>query len=290
MARPARPALTVVGSVNLDLVLRAPRLPRAGETVTGATFAELPGGKGANQALAAQRLGADVALVGRVGDDSQAAAALAGLRAAGVDVSHVVSDATRPTGIAAVTVSADGENQIVVAPGANAAVGTSDVSAAMDTADGSAAFCQLEINDEAVVAAAELASELFCVNAAPARSLPSDVWARADVVIVNEVEREQLSPELVGYAGLLVTTLGAEGATLERSGEELARAAPPPVAVVDTTGAGDAFSAAFVVGVLEGRSREDALERACAAGALATTHAGAQAGLPTSAEVDKLLA
>ena len=287
--RVAVPALTVVGSINLDLVLSAPRLPRVGETVTGASLAHLAGGKGANQALAAQRLGADVALAGRVGDDSQAALALAGLQAAGVNLSHVVADTTRATGIAAVTVGPGGENQIVVAPGANAAVAATDVRAADDSASRGGVLCQLELGDEAVVAAAELQSELFCLNAAPARSLPAEVWERANVVIVNEIEREQLAGELAGLSGLLAITHGAKGATLERAGRRVGSAAPPKVAVVDTTGAGDAFSAALVVGLLEGLRDTEALERACAAGALATTRSGAQAGLPTAAELDKLL-
>ena len=281
------PALTVVGSINLDLVLRAPRLPRAGETVTGATFAQLPGGKGANQALAARRLGAEVALIGRVGDDAQAAVALTELRAAGVDLSRVCVESGVPTGIAAVTVADDGENRIVVAPGANARVDQSDVG---NAASGGGVLCQLEISDDAVVAASRLLDcELFTLNAAPARPLPAAVWARADLVIVNALERDQLASELAGFAGLLAITLGATGATLAEQGQVLARAAPPTVEAIDTTGAGDAFSAALVVGLLEGRRRNEALARACAAGALATTCHGAQMGLPTAAEIDKLV-
>lgn len=287
MAGGRPPALTVVGSINLDLVLAAPRLPLPGETVTGATFAQMAGGKGANQALAARRLGADVALVGRVGADANAALALAGLDAAGVDISLVVRDENAPTGVAAVTVADGGANHIVVASGANARVGAADVSA-LSGAGG--VLCQLEIPDEAIIAASELESALYCVNAAPARPLPAVVWQRADVVIVNEVEREQLTAELAGFSGLLATTLGARGAILSQAGAELAHAAPPAVDVVDTTGAGDAFSAALAVGLLEGRAQQDALARACAAGALATTRRGAQAGLPTGAEIDKIAA
>ena len=246
------PALTVVGSINLDLVLSAPRLPRAGETVTGATFAQLPGGKGANQALAARRLGAEVALIGRVGDDPQAQVALAELQAADVDLSGVRVDPGVSTGIAAVTVAGDGENHIVVASGANANVTATDVATA---ASGGGVLCQLEISNDAVGAASQLDCELFALNAAPARSLPAEVWARADLVIVNEVERAQLATELVGFAGLLATTLGSEGATLAEAGRAVGRATPPRVEVVDTTGAGDAFAAALVVGLLERRSR-----------------------------------
>lgn len=285
-----RPALLVVGSVNLDLVLGAPTLPRVGETLTGATFTELPGGKGANQALAAQRLGADVTLVGRVGQDARAKLALAQLDAAGVDLSGVVRDESAPTGVAAVTVAANGENHIVVASGANAQLSAGDVDAVAQAARGAGVLCQLEIPDEAVVVASRVDSAFFCVNAAPARVLPAEVWARAALVVVNEVECDQLAPELARFPGLLATTLGAAGAVLTQSGREVARATPPHVDVVDTTGAGDAFSAALVVGLLEGRSQSEALERACVAGALATTRSGAQSGLPTAGSIDKLLA
>ncbi len=151
-----------------------------------------------------------------------------------------------------------------------------------------AVLCQLGIPNEAIRAASELDCALFCINAAPARSLPAEIWARAGLVIVNEIERDQLAGELAGLEGLLATTLGAQGATLEQGGRTRARATPPHVDVVDTTGAGDAFSAALVVGLLEARPEQEALERACVAGALATTRHGAQAGLPTSAEIDKL--
>jgi len=257
--------------------------------LAGATIESHPGGKGANQALAARRLGADVRLVARVGDDPQAGEALAGLRDAGVDLGAVEVDHGAPTGVAVVTVADGGENHIVVASGVNARVGARDVASGTSDPD-SAVLCQLELPDDAVVAASRLESALFCVNAAPARSLPAEVWQRADLVIVNEVEHEQLRDELAGIGGLLATTLGADGATLSQGRSEVAQSGPPDVDVIDTTGAGDAFSGALVVGLLEGRSHTDALARACAAGALATTRTGAQASLPTAAEIDKLLA
>jgi ribokinase len=264
------PRVVVVGSVNLDLVARCERLPRPGETVTDATFARVPGGKGANQAVACARLGAEVTIVAAVGRDPFADEALAGLREAGVALELEVADA--PTGVALIVVDAAGENEIVVAPGANATLGAVELPAA----DG--VLCQLEIPDDAVVSAWEQAGGLFCLNAAPARPVAVD----ADLWVVNRYELEALSRR----DGLVALTLGAEGAVLLEDGEEVARAAPPPVEAVDGTGAGDAFTACLLVSLLEGRSRAEALRRACAAGALAASRFGAQPSLPTAAEVD----
>jgi ribokinase len=232
--------LTVVGSINLDLVARVARLPRPGETVSGARLSRVPGGKGANQAVAAARLGARVRMVGAVGEDDHAEEALAGLRAAGVEL-QLERSAGSATGLALVLVEASGENQIVVVPGANA-----DLS-----------------------------------HAAPAR--PVDV--EPDLLVVNRLEHE------VNSRGRLVAvTLGAEGAILLEDGREVARAEPPPVTAVDGTGAGDAFTACLVVSLLEQRPREEALRRACAAGALAASRPGAQPSLPTAAELEAILA
>jgi ribokinase len=270
---PHKPRLTVVGSINLDLVARVERLPRPGETVTGASFARYPGGKGANQAVAAARLGAEVTMVGSVGDDVFAADALAGLEAAGVEL-----DVRRggDTGIAMILVAADGETQIVVAPGANADC----------TYHGSATaiLCQLEIPTETVAAAAEGADRFF-LNAAPSRELPAALVERAEVVVVNPYELESLS----ATPSLTALTLGPDGAVLLEDGKEVARARPPRVKAVDGTAAGDAFTACLLVSMLEGRDRDEALRRACAAGALAASRPGAQPSLPTAAEVDALL-
>ena len=268
------PRLTVVGSINLDLVVRAERLPRAGETVSGARFSRVPGGKGANQAVAAARLGAEVALVGCVGRDELAEEALTGLREVGVDERWLVKNA--PTGIALITVDAEGETTIVVAPGANAELRPEDLH--LDGAE--AVLCQQEIPAETVARAAELARRFF-LNAAPARSGAPE----AEVTVVNRLELDALGER----PGLVCVTLGAEGAMLLEDGEEVARAEPPAVEVVDGTGAGDAFTACLVVSLLEGRTREEALSRACAAGALATSRFGAQTSLPTAQEVDALL-
>ena len=268
------PELTVVGSINLDLVARVDRLPRPGETVTGARFERFPGGKGANQAVAAARLGASVRLVGAVGEDPDADEALSGLRGAGVELDLATGSAT---GIALILVDSAGENQIVVVPGANAEVGPRRVDGAV--------LCQLEIPLETVSAAAEDA-ELFCLNAAPARSIPASLVERCDLVVVNRYEREALPAE----PPLTAVTLGAEGAVLLERGEEVARASAPRVAAVDGTAAGDAFTACLVVSRLEGREWDEALRRACAAGAIAASRAGAQPSLPTASELDAILA
>jgi ribokinase len=272
------PAIAVVGSTNVDLVVRTERLPRPGETVSGGRFERNPGGKGANQAVAAARLGADVRFVGAVAVDDLADEALAGLEEAGVDTSGVqwISEPDMHTGVALILVDGLGENEIVVAPGANAYLSPADV----DVADADAVVCQLEIPDDPIYAAAQQA-RFFCLNAAPAR--PFDV--EPDLLVVNRLEREA-----TGDRGkLTAVTLGAEGAILIEDGQEVARAEPPSVRVVDGTAAGDAFTACLVVSLLEGRSREEALRRACAAGALAASRPGAQPSLPTAAEIDAIL-
>jgi ribokinase len=261
--------LTLVGSINLDLVAKVERLPRPGETLTGATLERIPGGKGANQAVAAARLGALVRMVGCVGEDANAADALVGLREAGVELA--LREVAAPTGIAIILVADDGENQIVVVPGANAEV--SDF-----TASGNV-LCQLEIPDAAVRQARDQA-EWLCVNAAPARPLVVE----ADLVVANRYEAE-----VVGEQPLLALTLGEEGAALLEHGREVARARPPRVNAVDGTAAGDAFTACLVISLLEGRDRDEALRRACAAGAIAASRFGAQPSLPSAREVDAIL-
>lgn len=270
------PRLTVVGSINVDLVARTDRLPRPGETVTGAIFSRIPGGKGANQAVAAARLGADVELIACVGDDELAPIALSSLTEAGVRLDRL-KRAQASTGVALVNVDAAGENAIVVAPGANLELRPDD----LDLGECDAVLCQLEIPLETVERASELAPDGFFLNAAPAQTR----YPAADVTIVNRYEVETLPPR----DGVVVTTLGAEGAVLCEDGVEVARASAPHVEAVDGTGAGDAFTACFVVSILEGRSNEEALRRACIAGALAASKLGAQTSLPTAAEVDALM-
>jgi ribokinase len=270
------PRLTVVGSINLDLVARAERLPRPGETVTGATFSRVPGGKGANQAVAAARLGAMVTFIGCVGTDEFSEAATAELVAAGVKIDNLKRVDT-PTGVALITVDASGENVIVVAPGANLELRPEDVN--IPDCDG--VLCQLEIALDTVEHVAATAPGEFFLNAAPARERAP----AADVTIVNRYELDALTHR----DGVIAVTLGAEGAMLLDHGEEVARVAPPQIDAVDGTGAGDAFTACLVVSLLEGRDREEALRRACAAGALTASRFGAQTSLPTAEEVDALL-
>jgi len=263
-----QPSLTVVGSINLDLVARVPRLPRAGESLAAAGLERVPGGKGANQAVAAARLGASVRMIGAVGGDAFADEALVLLRAAGVELE--LQRGAR-TGLALILVDDAGETQITVVAGANAELEPRRVEGAV--------LCQLEVPDAVVRAAAEHAT-FFALNAAPARPLELD----PDLLIVNRLEHE-----VVSRGALVAVTSGAEGAVLLEGGREIARARPPHVDAVDGTAAGDAFAACLTVSLLEGRSRQQALERACAAGAVAASRFGAQPSLPTAAEVDALL-
>jgi ribokinase len=277
------PRITVVGSINLDLVAFCERLPRAGETLTDAELARVPGGKGANQAVAAARLGAEVSFIGCTGSDDFGALARSGLEEAGVDLSGL-QVADEPTGVALILVDAGGENQIVVAPGANRRLAPG--SFVIGEAD--AVLCQLEIPVESVAAAAEQAEGMFCLNAAPALPVPLDVLARADLIVANSFELDTLGSSSLG--GLFALTLGAEGALLLEGGQELARARPPTVKAVDGTAAGDAFCACLVVSLLEERGYEESLRRACTAGAIGASRPGAQPSLPTTAEVDALVA
>jgi len=270
----AGPRITVVGSINLDLVVRVPTLPRPGETVGEGSFAQVPGGKGANQAVACARLGADVTMIGAVGRDATGEAALGELRHTGIVLR--LEQSTAHTGVALIQVDAAGETTIAVAPGANATLGP------VDLPEHDAVLCQLEVPDEAVFSAWEAAAGLFCLNAAPARPIELD----PDLTVVNRFELDVLSRR----DGLVAVTLGAEGAVLLDDGVEIARATPPAVDAVDGTAAGDAFTACLLVSLLEGRDEGEALERACAAGALAAARFGAQPSLPTAVEVDALLA
>jgi ribokinase len=278
------PRIAVVGSINLDLVASVERLPRPGETLTDAGLARVPGGKGANQAVAAARLGAEVRFVGCVGDDEFGRLAQRGLEEAGVDLSGLRVVQGEQTGIAVIVVARDGENQIVVVPGANREL----VPGEYEVGNADAVLCQLEVPLDAVSAAAEQTRGMFCLNAAPARTVPEAVLARADVIVANSLEVEALGSSPLG--SLFALTLGAEGALLVDDGEEVARAVPPTVKAVDGTAAGDAFCACLVVSLLEGRPREEALERACAAGAVAASRPGAQPSLPTPDDIDAALA
>ena len=276
------PRLAVVGSVNLDLVAHASHLPAPGETVGGASFARHPGGKGANQALAALRLGAAVALHARVGADAMANDALALLRQEGADLTHCIADPAAPTGVALINVGADGENQIVVAPGANATF-TADKLARVEA---DALLCQLEIPLETVEAAARRFDGFVAVNLAPAAPVSPALLRAGDLLIVNETEAAFYGDALNAAPGLVAVTYGAQGAALFHAGAEIARAPAPKIDPVDTTGAGDAFCAALTLALARETPHAEALAFACAVGALAATRAGAQPSLPTRAEVD----
>ncbi len=274
--------VTVVGSVNLDLVAAVPRLPGPGETLTATGLTRIPGGKGANQALAARRLGLPVRLIAAVGADPEADTALQVLDREGVELDRL-QRVTAPTGLALIAVDTTGETTIVVIPGANAELRVEGE----DVTGADAVLTVLEIPEHAVTAAARHATGLFVLNAAPARPVPPEVLRRADLVVVNSTEHAAL-PDL-DTARAVAVTYGARGAVLFRDGTEVATANPPPVRVVDGTAAGDAFVGAAVAGLLSGLRDTDMLVRACAAGALAATRSGAQPSLPTAAEIDEVL-
>jgi len=260
--------LTVVGSINVDLVARVEQLPRPGETVPARQFDRRPGGKGSNQAVAATRLGATVRMIGAVGDDELADEALAGLVAAGVELEV---ERNGQTGVALICVDIEGENSIAVFPGANALVTPREVEGAV--------LCQLEVPDEVVYAAAEKAS-FFALNASPARKLDLE----PDLLIVNSLEYQ-----VVQRGKLVAVTHGAQGAVMYKGGKPVADSASPHVIAVDGTGAGDAFAACLVLCLLDGQSYEDALRCACSAGAYAAATLGAQSALPTTQDLDSWL-
>ena len=274
-------SITVIGSVNLDIVAKVARLPAAGETVTGAELYRYPGGKGANQALAAKRLGADVTLIARVGDDAAADEALVLLREDGVDLSQCIALPGIPTGTALIAVAPSGENQIVVAPGANQHLAPDDI----DVPESDALICQLEVPIDTVARAAEEFAGFFAVNLAPAARIDVAVLQRANLVVVNETESAWYGDTLRACSGMVATTRGAGLATLEQDGTVIAEARPPAVEAIDATGAGDTFTAALTVALVEGMPPQDALEFACTAGAAATTKMGAQPSLPVRDEV-----
>ena len=242
--------ITVVGSVNLDFVATGASLPSPGETVTGATLARHPGGKGANQALAAARLGAAVTLIARVGDDTMADEALALLEEAGVDLGRCEVDADNPTGVALIAVSADGENQIVVAPGANAAFNADRLEWPVE----GALICQLELPVETVAKAVGMATGFVAVNLAPAMAVPDSVLTRADLIIVNETEAAWYGERLHAAKGMVAITYGAKGAKLFRGADLLGEAA------VDLFTCGDEQAAEAAVKALGPRLKAGKVE------------------------------
>lgn len=279
------PSIVVAGSVNLDLVATVERLPQPGETVTGAELSRFAGGKGGNQALAAKRLGADVSLVACVGDDAAADEALAMLRDAGVNLDGCRRVEDAPTGTALICVAPGGENHIVVAPGANRRL----VPDSLVLPEADALICQLEIPANTVARAVGDFDGFICVNLAPAKHVDVSVLQHADLIVVNETEAAWYGDSLTACGGMIATTFGAAGAVLSSAGEDIARAKPPRVEAVDTTAAGDTFTAALTLALVEGQEPEDALRFACAAGAAAALKLGAQPSLPAREEVLGLL-
>ncbi|WP_395728479.1 ribokinase [Nakamurella sp.] len=281
------PSIAVVGSLNMDLIVRSPRLPAPGETVTGSGFSTSPGGKGANQAVAAAHAGGRVRMIGAVGSDEFGTALIGALDDADVDT-RLVRRKGGPSGIALITVDDAAENTIVVVAGANAAMSSLDEAdrAAIGGAD--LLVLQLETPLDAVTEAARVAAAAgvpVLLNPSPVRELPAELLAAVHLLVVNEIEAAALGDTRPG-GGHLVTTLGAAGARYRGPGGATARAAPPPVTAVDTTGAGDAFTGALAVAWCRGDDPAAALRWACAAGALATTVSGAAA--PMAADIDRV--
>lgn len=295
----------VVGSINVDLVVRTPRLPSPGETILGGPFDRFPGGKGANQAVAAARCGSIVEMVGALGEDDYGRALRAMLNGERIGHAGVRTVADVATGVALITVEDGGENMIVVASGANATVDAEAVEACtpvIQVAD--AVLMQLEVPVEGVLAAAKIAAGYktrVVLNAAPARALPDELVDLVDVLIVNRVESAQCAggrasdaPEALAQSlvrqgvDMVVVTLGAEGAVI-LEGETLHVIPAFRVNSIDAVGAGDAFAGAFVAALAEGQDTESAGHFAAAAGALATVTHGAIPSLPTRADVEWLV-
>jgi len=271
------PRIAVVGSINADLVVQMPKLPGRGEIVRSAEPAWFPGGKGANQAVAASRMGGNVSMFGAIGADEPGQMCLSALKQSGVNVDAVVT-ALSPTSTALVMVEHSGENQIVVADGANqyASFDAAQISAA------DAVIVQFEIPESVIVEVGKAAKGIFCVNAAPVRELSTELASLIDVLIVNEHEFAQLGEP---KSGLVIVTAGANEVVAFQNGEVVAKSQPPKVEALDTVGAGDTFVGAFVVAYASGKTIPDSLDLSCAASALSTLKLGAQSGMPTAREV-----
>lgn len=274
--------IAVLGSINMDLVVRAPHLPAPGETVLGESRAEIPGGKGANQAVAAARMGADVWFIGAVGTDDHAQRLRSRLTTAGVHVPELRT-VSGPSGFASITVAADGDNSIVVVPGANYAVQALSPADAARIRACDVLLLQFELPIGVVLEAAEVAyraGTVVILNPSPFQSLPKPLLAHVDVVIVNEVEAAQLGT-VAGRIRHLIVTRGAQGAYFRGIEGRRFEISAPAVNVVDTTGAGDAFAGACAA--LWHSGAANAVPWACVAGALAVTREGAYS--PTYGEV-----
>jgi ribokinase len=299
------PKILVVGSLNADLVVRTPRFPQPGETIRGEDLQIIPGGKGANQAVAAARQGASVAMVGRVGNDSFGPALIRNLEQNHVNADHVQTEAQSATGTAIIVVDSKGQNSIVLSPGGNGRVAPGDVRA-VPFEEYELLLLQLEIPVESVAAAARQAKERglrVLLNPAPALALPEELIALSDFLVPNESELSLLTGQpitdvasaeggaktlLERGAQTVIVTLGAKGALIVN--QEITKHMPSfPVEVVDTTAAGDAFIGGFASALLQGKLLEEAVRYGCASGALAATKFGAQPSLPSREEVESFL-
>lgn len=295
--------IVVVGSANLDTVVPVPRQPRPGETMLGGDHSLVPGGKGANQAVAAARLGRRTAFVGRIGDDAAGVRLRQNLDEANVDIAHLRTTEATPSGVALITVTPDGDNSIVVSPGANNRLSAIDIAPAKNLLESAAVLLvQQEVPADAVHAAILTAWGQVILNPAPARPVPGDVLDAVDVLVPNQTELADLaggpvptSPQeaagLVRKLGLetVVVTLGSRGA-LVIDGDSVEHVPAPSIIPVDTTGAGDAFCGALADGLAQGEDLLAATQWAVRVGAVTCLRAGAQPSLPTAAEVQELIA
>jgi len=300
-----------VGSFNMDLVVRMPRIPRPGETLLGGVFFTAPGGKGSNQAVAAARLGGQVTMIGRVGSDGFGEQMLSMARSEGIDTRFVGVDADAATGVALITVDAEGQNNIAVASGANMTLTVQEVASAWEQLEAvDVLVMPLETPMETIVTAARLAHNVgvrVVLNPAPAQILSENLLLLVDVLIPNEFEAAIMTgieihsradartaaEKLISLgAGHVILTLGSQGALIaeaDESGIRYAEIPAYPVRAMDTTAAGDAFVGAIAVALGEGRSLVEAARFASAAAALSVTRQGAQPSLPTRAEVEEFI-
>ena len=299
--------IVVVGSLNMDLVVQTAHLPACGETITGRELVVIPGGKGANQAVASSKLGAAIAMIGRVGTDDFGRTVCASLKQAGVLTTHVHSDPAATTGVAIISIEDGGQNTIIVVPGTNARVTPADVDNAVEIiASAKALMTQLEIPLATVVHALRVARMnhvLTVLNPAPAQVLTTEILELVDLLIPNETEASRMTGIHVNDwdsaesaarelnrlgARVAIITLGARGVLMCEK-KRVWRVPAFPVKAIDATAAGDAFVAALTVARVQGRDWETALREASAAGALTTTKLGAQPALPTRAELEQFL-
>lgn len=297
----------VFGSINMDLVVTTPQLPKPGETLTGHTYFTAPGGKGANQAVAAARLGAETVMIGRVGNDAFAGPLRDNLAGNGVDTTAVQADPSVSSGVALIQVEDSGENTIVIIPGSNGTVGEADVERlAAVLAAGDILLLQLEVPLEAVIAAAKVAVDkgaMLILDPAPARELPDELIALATLITPNETEagiltgitvNDRESAQAAAQALLkrgakqVLVKLGADGA-IWADGETMTHVPAFSVKAIDTVAAGDASNGGIAAGLCAGLPLADALAWGMAAGGLATTKRGAQQAMPTRAEVEGLV-